>query len=389
MAQMLLTLNAGSSSIKFALFQKTNLSCCMRGAITRMDGTPHFRAWNGRGEQVAGEIWHGHDFDAVMLTLVQWIETHLAGDTLAAAGHRIVHGGPDFQAPVPLQPETIALLELLSPLAPLHQPHGLNAARALARLRPDLAQFACFDTSFHATIPAVNRRYGLPRGLEDQGIRKFGFHGLSFEFIAGRLREIAPDRATGRIVIAHLGSGASLCALQGGRSVDTSMGYSPLDGLVMATRCGALDPGVVLRLVRDGVPVDVVEDILYRRSGLLGVSGSSGDMRTLLASTDPQAKEAVDLFIFRLAREIAAMAAALDGVDGIVFTAGIGENAPEARRRTADRLAWLGLLLDPAANAADAVTINAADSRVNCWVISTDEEVVIARHTRACLMAQA
>lgn len=387
MAELLLALNAGSSSIKFALFEKdAALACRARGGVTGMDGTPMFRATDQAGRPLAEENWQGRkDCDAAMAALLQWVESHLGADRLAGVGHRIVHGGERFTRPVRIAAETLAALELLSPLAPLHQPHGLNAARALSQLRRDLPQVACFDTAFHATIPVLHRRYGLPREMEAEGMRKFGFHGLSFEYVAGRLKEIAPEAASGRIVIAHLGSGASLCALKDGISIDTSMGYSPLDGLVMATRCGALDPGVLLHLVRDGVPGRALEDLLYRRSGLLGVSGVSGDMRTLLASRHPHAAEAVELFVFRLAREIAAMAASLGGLDGIVFTAGIGENAPEIRRRLAEKLSWLGLSLDLAANAANASVIDAPQSPVKLWVIPTDEERMIARHTLSCL----
>jgi acetate kinase len=270
-------------------------------------------------------------------------------------------------------------------MAPLHQQDNINAVRAVARLRPGLPQFGCFDTAFHQTMKPLARRYGLPRSLEQTGVRKYGFHGLSYEFIAGRLPQIAPDTARGRIIVAHLGSGASLCALHDGRSQDTTMGFSTLDGLVMGTRCGALDPGILLHLMRQGMDVGALEELVYQHSGLLGVSGISDDMRALLVSSDPHAKEAIDLFAFRVAREVGALAATLDGLDGIVFTAGIGENSPEIRGLICARLAWLGLSLDPVANSEGRCLISAPASRVVVWVVPTDEEAVIARHTIALL----
>lgn len=270
----------------------------------------------------------------------------------------------------------------MSPLAPLHQPHNLSAVRAIAKLRPSLAQIGCFDTAFHRTVAAVVSRFALPRDLEQAGVQRYGFHGLSYEYIAGRLSDVAPALAGKRVVAAHLGNGASLCALQAGKSVDTTMGFTALDGLPMGTRCGALDPGVLLYLLQErAMDAAGIEDLLYHRSGLLGLSGLSSDMRVLLASADPRAAEAIDVFVFRIARELAALTATLRGLDGIVFTAGIGEHAPEIRRRVCERASWLGVVLDQEANRTNGLLISAPGSRVGVWVIPTNEEAMIARHT--------
>jgi acetate kinase len=297
----------------------------------------------------------------------------------------VVHGGARFTQPVLLNPETITALEELSPLAILHQPQALRPIAALKRLRPALQQVACFDTAFHHTLAPAARRIALPRPLEEQGVRKYGFHGLSYDYIAGRLHQVAPELARGRVIAAHLGSGASLCAVRDGKSVDTTMGFSPLEGLVMATRPGSLDAGVLLYLLDQGWTAKQLQDLLYHRSGLLGVSGLSGDMRTLLESGETRAREAVDLFLFRLNQAIGAMAASLGGVDGIVFTGGIGENSAAIRKMACERAAWLGLTLDEAANAAGTGRISLPDSRVAAWVIPTDEELVIARQTASLL----
>jgi acetate kinase len=283
-----------------------------------------------------------------------------------------------------LDDATMTALTALVPLAPLHQPHNLAAVAALTKLRPGLPQVGCFDTAFHQTMDATARRFALPQAMEKSGIRRYGFHGLSFEYIAGRLKAIAPAQAGGRIIVAHLGSGASLCALKDGRSIDTTMSFTPLDGLVMATRCGALDPGVLLYLMQArGMDAAGLQDLLYDRSGLLGVSGISGDMRVLLASNEAGAKAAVELFVWRAAREIGSLAASLGGLDGIVFTGGIGENSAPIRAAIAARMAWLGLALEDAANRANAMTISLVGSAVLAWVIPTDEEAVIARQAKA------
>ncbi|MBV8593271.1 MAG: acetate/propionate family kinase [Caulobacteraceae bacterium] len=363
---LILALNAGSSTVKCALFEPG-----VSGAVARTTFE-------------AGDAGSGQDPAPAALA---WADQAGAGPGLAAAGHRVVHGGADFHAPVRLTCEVVEALDALTPLAPLHQPRAIRAIRGMFAARPELPQVACFDTAFHRTMPPVAQWLGLPRFLHKRGIRRYGFHGLSYTYIAGRLALLDPALAAGRVVVAHLGSGASLCAMADGRSVDTTMGFSPLDGLLMATRCGAVDPGAVFYLQRhEGLTAAEVEDMLYHRSGLAGVSGVSGDMRALLASDDPAAAEAVELFVHVAAKATAGMAAALGGLDGIVFTGGIGEHSAEIRRRIADRLAWLGLELDEAANRRGGEgPIGARASRVAAWVVPTDEERVIADQTRAAL----
>ncbi|MBU0775040.1 MAG: acetate/propionate family kinase, partial [Alphaproteobacteria bacterium] len=303
--------------------------------------------------------------------------------------HRVVHGGMRFAAPQRVDAGLLAELDALCPLAPLHQPHNLAAIRAIAALAPSLPQVACFDTAFHHDKPEVAARLPLPRALHEQGIRRYGFHGLSYEYIAGQMQTVDGELAAGRVIAAHLGNGASLCAMRAGKSIDTTMGFTALDGLMMGTRCGTLDPGVVLHLQTQlGMSAADVDDMLYRKSGLLGVSGISSDMRTLTADPRAEAREAVELFVWRAAREFGALAASLGGVDGIVFTAGIGENHAEVRERICQRLAWLGLSIDVCANAGHALTISARDSRVKVLIIPTDEERMIAGHTLAVLRSE-
>jgi acetate kinase len=385
MPDAILSLNAGSSSLKFALFDADGLDRLVSGAIETDGATARFRARDGAGNILADEEQSASPQDAVA-GLLDWIERHLGANALVAAGHRVVHGGPHHYAPEIVTPELIAALEQLAPLAPLHQMHDLAPVRAIAAARPRLPQIVCFDTAFHKDIKPVAARFGLPRAYEADGFRRFGFHGLSYEYIAGKLTAVAPHVAHKKVIVAHLGNGASLCAMENGRSIDTSMGMTPLDGLVMGTRCGAIDPGVVLFLLRErNMTADAVEDLLYRHSGLLGVSGISSDMRTLQQSPDIRAAEAIDLFVFRAAREIAALAASLQGLDALVFTAGIGEHAPDIRRRICERMAWLGLELDGDANAAGKLNISTPGSRIAAFVIPTDEEWMIARHTRQAL----
>ena len=387
MAEAILSLNAGSSSLKFALFETAGLDRLMAGAIDMIDGASRFRARDAAGNVLADEAWQGSQAQIVD-TLLVWLDRHLGASKLIAAGHRIVHGGRDHHAPEAVTPALITALERLAPLAPLHQMHDLAPVRSITAARPGLPQVACFDTTFHKDMPPVAARFALPHQYESDGIRRYGFHGLSYEYVAGQLAKSAPNIAKGKVIVAHLGNGASLCAMHNGRSVDTSMGMTPLDGLVMGTRCGAIDPGVVLYLLRDGnMTVQDVEDLLYRRSGLLGVSGISSDMRTLLESTEPRAAEAIDLFVFRVAREIAALAATLQGLDALVFTAGIGEHAPEIRRRICEKTAWLGLKLDAEANRRGDMRITPSDSAIAGLVIPTDEEYVIAHHTSEFLSA--
>ena len=387
----ILALNAGSSSIKFGLFEVregSGLRLMSKGGIEGVGGDPHFTATDAAGGVLEDKRWRGKDaaFDAMLGALLAWTEGHVQPDTLAAVGHRVVHGGRDFTAPVLLTAGIVQQLDALTPLAPLHQPHSLAPIRALMALRPGLPQVACFDTAFHRTMPAVATRFALPREYEAEGVRRYGFHGLSYEYIARTLRQEAPELAAGRVVVAHLGNGASLCAMRDGLSQDTTMGFTALDGLVMGTRCGTLDAGVVLYMLQQkGLTAHEVERVLYERSGLLGVSGLSGDMRTLLASADKRAREAVELFAFRAGQETAVMAASLGGLDGFVFTGGIGEHAAQARALVCERLRWLGVELDPAANAGidtgHAGRISTPGSRVAVHVIPTDEEATIARHT--------
>ncbi len=366
MPDAVLALNAGSSSIKFALFEiaEGRPVLLVKGEVEGLGTAPHFVAHDPAGATLAETRWTdgASDHDTVLRHLLDWAEAHLGRDNLAAVGHRVVHGGLDFTAPVRLTPAIVAALDQLTPLAPLHQPHSLEPIRALVAMRPDLLQVACFDTAFHHTMPPVATRFALPATYEAEGVRRYGFHGLSYEYIARTLRATAPRLSAGRVVVAHLGNGASLCALRNGFSVDTTMSFTALDGLVMGTRCGTLDAGVVLYLLQQkGLTAHEVEDLLYRQSGLLGASGISGDMRVLLASTDKRARDAIELFVFRIARETAALAASMGGIDGFIFTAGIGEHAAEIRAMVTDRLAWMGDL----------------DIRV----IPTDEEAIIALHT--------
>jgi acetate kinase len=381
MAGAILSLNCGSSSIKFAVFETADTpKRIAHGQIEGLGTAPHFRAFGASDAPLAEKRWQAGTHETFFRTLLSWVDEHLGDNRLLAAGHRIVHGGDEFIEPCFLTEPVLAKLKKLERLAPLHQPHNLAAVDAVAHLRPGLQQIGCFDTAFHRTMGPTVRRYGLPRDLDRAGIHRYGFHGLSYEYIADRLTELGPEQANGRVLIAHLGNGASLCGIHNGCSVDTTMGFSTLDGLLMGTRPGTLDPGIILYLLRQGMDPSTLEDILYHRSGLLGVSGISSDMRTLLASPDPQAAEAVDLFVFRVAREAAALVATMGGLDGLVFTAGIGEKSPEIRHRICQRLSWLGLSLDVDANAKNLLEINASASRIKAWVIPTDEELAIARH---------
>ncbi len=381
----ILTLNAGSSSVKFALFDKAaKLRETARGEIENLASAPHFHAHDARGSVIAEKRWPTGStppFSAVLEELLTFVETHLGPDGLAAVGHRVVHGGPDHIGPARVTPALLADLEALTPLDPLHMPLNLAPIHAMLKARPALPQVACFDTAFHHTLPAVAQRFALPQAISVTGVRRYGFHGLSFEYIANSLNHQAPALSRGRVIVAHLGAGASLCALLNGRSIATTTGFSALDGLMMATRCGLLDPGVLLYLLRQGYSVDDLEDMLYRRSGLLGVSGLSGDVRVLLASDAPAAREALELFTYRIAWEAGALVSALGGLDGLVFTAGIGEHAPRIRAEVCARLNWLGLRLDTQANLANAACISLPDSAIDVRVIATNEEAMIARHT--------
>jgi acetate kinase len=392
MADAVLALNAGSSSLKFAVFRNGAVGKIVpvsKGEIEGIGTAPHFFARDAKGVTLNEKRWPDGatvTFDTLLGELLGWVDHHLGDDRLVAVGHRVVHGGREYTAPVRLTDGVLAVLERLTPLAPLHQPHSLAPVRAITGLRPGLPQIACFDTAFHHTMPAVATRFALPREYEDEGVRHYGFHGLSYEYIARRLPDVAPHLAAGRVVVAHLGNGASLCAMRAGRSIDTTMTFTALDGLVMGTRCGAIDPGVLLYMLQQkNLSPHEVEQLLYEKSGLLGVSGLSSDMRMLLASDQPRAREAVDLFVFRVARETAALAASLGGLDGFVFTAGIGEHAPEIRAAVCERLRWLGVLPGTATAGS---RISAPGSLVEVHVIPTDEEAMIGQHTLETLAAR-
>jgi acetate kinase len=398
MTGSILTLNAGSSSVKFALFDTAGglhdglLKATVRGEIEDLDDAPHLLARDANGVVLSEKRWPAGDapsFATVLDALLAFADAHLDRDGLAAVGHRVVHGGADHIAPELITPALLAALTALTPLDPLHMPDNLAPMHAVAAARPALPQVACFDTAFHHTMPPVAARFALPRALSAAGVRRYGFHGLSYEYIAFCLAQQFPTLARGRVIAAHLGSGASLCALLNGSSIATTTGFSALDGLVMATRCGSLDPGVILYLGRQGHSFADIEDLLYRRSGLLGVSGFSGDVRVLLASDDPHARDAIELFVYRIACEAGALVSALGGLDGLVFTAGIGEHAAPIRAAVCARLAWLGLRLDSAANAAGAACISTPDSSIEVRVIATDEEAMIARHTQAMIQHRA
>ena len=391
MAEAVLTINAGSSSIKFELLDAA-LARLAVGAVSGIGTAPQFKAYDPAGTLLAERSWDDGTaltHETLLAPMLDWIQRLLGSATLIAAGHRIVHGGRDFTAPIRLDEASLSALEALTPLAPLHQPHNIAAIRAVMALRSGLPQIGCFDTAFHHAMPRVATRMALPRHFDDEGVRRYGFHGLSYEFIAARLRTLAPREAAGRIIAAHLGNGASLCAMQDGRSIDTTMGMTALDGLVMGTRCGTLDPGAILYLMQThGMDAATVTRLLYHDSGLLGVSGISADMQVLEASSRPEAAEALDLFAFRAAREVGALASSLGGLDGLVFTAGIGEHSAPVRAAICARLAWLGVAIDDDANTHRAAIISRPSSRVVVRVIPTDEEAMIARHCLDVLAAE-
>jgi len=381
-------LNAGSSSLKFCVYQRPESEAwrlAARGQIEGIGTSPRFSVKNDAGERLADEVLDKtvvRDGRGALDALAGWLRSTYGGARVLGVGHRVVHGGPHFAGPTIVTPQVLDELRTLIPLAPLHQPHNLAAIDAVTERLPDVPQVACFDTSFHRGQPDVAQVVPLPRDIRDRGVQRYGFHGLSYEYIASVLPEVAPDIAHGRVIVAHLGSGASLCALRDGKSIDSTLGFTALDGLCMGTRPGALDPGVVLYLFQNlGLTAKEVETIFYKKSGLLGISGTSNDMRDLLASSDPPARLAVDYFVYRAAKEIGALAAVLGGIDALVFTAGIGENSPEIRSRICDASAWLGIDMDPDANRERRSRISRSGSRVSAWVIPTNEELVIARHT--------
>ncbi len=392
MTDAILVLNAGSSSLKFSLFANRDggLSLATSGQVGGLSTSPAFVAKDAGGRTVGEKSWGpgariGHQ--GALAHIVEWVRSRHATDhRLAAVGHRVVHGGGDYAAPVRVDARVVATIEKLIPLAPLHLPHNLAPIRALLASHPDLPQIACFDTAMHRTMPPLEQMFALPQELEDAGVRRYGFHGLSYEYIASALPAFDARAAAGKTVVLHLGNGASLCALAAGRSVATTMGFTAVDGLPMGTRSGALDPGVLLYLMNERqMDARGIEDLIYTRSGLLGVSGVSSDMRALLASPEPRAARAVDLFVYRIARELGSMAAALEGLDAVVFTGGIGEHAAPIREAVCRRAAWLGLALDPESNAEDGPRISTASSLTAAWVIPTNEELMIARHARDLL----
>jgi len=386
-------LNAGSSSFKFSLFAQRaeGASVVARGQAEGLYTAPSFVAKDGSGNVIDQKSWGdgvalGHT--GALDHLVAFLRERLTQHRLVGVGHRVVHGGLEYTRPVRLDASIVAALEKYIPLAPLHQPHNLAPIKTLLERLPRLPQVACFDTAFHRTLPPVAQAFALPRAITDRGVLRYGFHGLSYEYIAGVLPSYDARAAAGKVVVLHLGNGSSMCAIANGRSVASTMGFTAADGLPMGTRCGNLDPGVVLYMM-DELKMDAraIEKTIYQQSGLLGVSGVSSDMRTLEASSEPGAKSAIDLFVYRIGRELGSLAAALGGVDAIVFTAGIGENSRGLRERVCRDATWLGVELDADANAAGASRISTARSRVSAWVIPTNEELMIARHTRALLLA--
>jgi acetate kinase len=387
MADYALVLNAGSSSLKFCVYQRPDdkdWQLASRGQIEGIGASPRMIARDAVGQTLidgrpVGEVSDGH---TALESLAAWLRSKYGRAQVLGVGHRVVHGGPRYTGPALITQEVLAELSGLVRLAPLHQPYNLAAIEAVSQRMPGVAQVACFDTSFHRGHAAVAQVIPLPHEICGADVQRYGFHGLSYEYIASVLPSVAPEIAHGRVIVAHLGSGASLCALRNGKSVDTSLGFTALDGLCMGTRPGALDPGVVLYLFQNlGLSAKEVETILYRKSGLLGISGISNDMRELLKSSEPRARLAVDYFIYQAAKEIGAMAAVLGGIDGLVFTAGIGENSVVIRRRIAQASAWLGLELDENANIEASPRISTTNSKVSAWVIPTNEELMIARHT--------
>ena len=388
----ILVVNAGSSSLKFQIFEiiGSSLSRLQRGQIEGIGVRPELSVKDGEGRSLSDRIWLVHEVPDLLSAISKMGEyvRNIEGIRLRAVGHRVVHGGPDYAAPVLIDVDTLLKLAAYQELAPLHQSNNLAPIRLAMQVAPHLPQIACFDTAFHRGHPIHADRYAIPEALYQEGVRRYGFHGLSYEYISQILPEVAPDLASGRAIIAHLGSGASFCALQSGQSIESTMGFTALDGLPMGTRSGQLDPGVVLYLISHmGMSVAEVTELLYHRSGLEGLSGVSSDMRTLLASDNPKARFAIDHFVHRCGLYAGMLAAALNGLDGFVFTAGIGENSPEIRARVAERLEWLGAILDPVANSEGAVRISTPESAVSMYVIPTDEELVIAGETLSVLNA--
>jgi acetate kinase len=390
MREPILVINAGSSSVKFSVFETAldrSLSAGAHGAVSGIGTASYLSIADAHGRNLAEQLVPDNDHRGAIAAIHEWFTAHIGDEAgFSGVGHRVVHGGTAYFGPALIDDRVIAALERLVPLAPLHQPHHIAAIRAVKAAAPDVPQVACFDTAFHRTQPLLAQEFALPREFTEKGVRRYGFHGLSYEYIVSVLPHVAPDCTGGELVVAHLGNGASLCAIDDGRSVATTMGFTPVDGLVMGTRTGTLDPGVILYLLQhEGMTAQAVEELIYERSGLLGVSGMSSDMRTLLASDLPTAKEAVDLFVYRIGRELGSLAAALGGVDAIVFTGGIGENAAEIRTRVCRDAHWLGVAFDEQANTRGGPRISSAGSAVSAWVVPTNENLMIARQTRRLL----
>jgi acetate kinase len=385
-----LVVNAGSSSLKFQLFslQGKEPACIIKGMVDGVGTRPRLRADDAKKQSLIDKTYTAEqipDLPAAIQETGDWLRS-TQSVTLKAVGHRVVHGGPVYERPVRITPAVVAQLEKYVSLAPLHQPNNLAPIRTLLERRPELPQVACFDTAFHRDHGALADHFALPERFYAEGVRRYGFHGLSYEYIAQRLPDVAPDIAKGRVIVAHLGSGASMCALQAGRSIESTLGFTALDGLPMGTRPGQLDPGVVLYLIAEkGMSPAEVQDLFYRECGLKGLSGISNDVRELEQSADPKAAFALEYFVYRVGLFAGMLAAALGGVDGFVFTAGIGENSPSMRARIAEKLAWLGVAFDEDANLERGPLISRAESRVKVYVIPTDEELMIARHTLALL----
>ncbi len=385
----ILVANAGSSSVKFELFgvdPSGGLRSQLEGKIEGVGTKPHLTAKSAEGEVLVERTYTNEAVPHVPAALHAggaWLRDELHIHPIAV-GHRVVHGGPDFDQPVLVTEEVLHRLEKYIPLAPLHQPHNLEPIRSIMINRPGLPQVACFDTAFHRKHPAVADYYAIPERFHAEGIRRYGFHGLSYEYIASRLPDVAPDHAKTRVIVAHLGNGASMCALKDGQSIESTMGFTALDGLPMGTRSGQIDPGVVLYMIeQEGISAREVLHLLYNDCGLKGLSGISNDMRELEASADPRAAFAIDYFVYRIALFTGTLAAALGGLDAFVFTAGIGENSASIRARVAAKLSWLGVKFDEAANAGGKLLISAPDSAIAVYVIPTDEELMIAQHTLA------
>ena len=391
MTDCIAVVNAGSSSVKFGIYDMGgDEALLLRGQVEQIGVSPSLTASDGETELVSRTFpTAGFGHSEAMDAIIELARELLPDSTVKGVGHRVVHGGTHFAAPIEVSAEIIAELEKLAPLAPLHQPHNLAPIKSIAQRSPPIRQVACFDTAFHHVQPDLAQLFAIPRELSQSGIRRYGFHGLSYEYVSGRLREIAPELASKKIIIAHLGNGASLCAIDHGQSLATTMGFTAIEGVMMGTRCGSLDPGVIIYLMDEhGMDARALEDLLYKKSGLLGVSGISSDMRTLRASPAAEAREAIDLFVYRIVREIGSLAAALGGLDGLVFTGGIGQRDAKSRREIVSGCAWLGAELDEEANAAGEGRIDAAGSDLPIWVIPTDEERVIARSTVAVLDLQ-